>query len=274
MKPTAIIILNTKGGVRKSTLSGLIYWILRENGIDPIVVALDPNQAFCDIITIKDMPQPEIYVWDLNDIEAARNILPDLVQLANSTGRPLLIDLPGESGDTLGVDTLRKCGALRHANVVGIAPVIQTELSVAGAIRAHEIIKPAKWALVEFGKRSLRQSSLIDTLVALKPDDTVNLLELHSSEALMLATTPPVPYSKLLEYSDQIGPSACGWFAIWEFWNNARPQLDRALKVIAPDIFRPTASATEETRESSKDGQGSNMPKNTTKLPKTASSAS
>lgn len=237
MKPTALITQNNKGGVRKSTTLAMIFWTLRESNIEPIVVALDANTAFLDMITVEGQLKPEVYTWDLNNVGDTRAMLPDLVSLSTSTGRPLLFDLPAKAGVTLGVKTLLRSGALRHLNLVGIASTIQTELSMGGTVEAHEIINPAKWALVEYGKRTVPSCRITEAMDALKPDDTIRLEELDPSEANQLAKTPPVPYSELLHYVDSGGLSASCWFVVSEFWRDCHPKLSGSLRKIAPELF-------------------------------------
>jgi hypothetical protein len=237
MKPTALITQNTKGGVRKSTTLAIAFWTLRENGIEPIVVALDSNTAFLDMITVKDQPKPEVYTWDINNVGDARATLPDLVSLSESTGRPLLFDLPGKGGDSLGVETLVRSGALRYLHLVGIASTIQTELSMGGTIEAHMILKPAKWVLVEYGKRSVPSGKITEAMDALNPDAKIQLVELDPSEANQLAKTPPVPYSELLRYADSHGVSASCWSVVAEFWHDCHPKLSGVLQKIAPELF-------------------------------------
>lgn len=251
MKPTALIAQNNKGGVRKSTTLAMIFWTLRKSDIEPIVVALDANSAFLDMITVEGQPKPEVYTWDLNNVGDTRATLPDLVSLSESTGRPLLFDLPARAGDSLGVETLVRSGALRYLNLVGIASTIQTELSMGGTVEAHVIIKPAKWALVEYGKRTVPSGPITEAMDALKPDDTIRLVELDSSEANQLAKTPPVPYWELLRYADSHGVGASCWSVVAEFWHDCHPKLSGALRKIAPELFaqkQPVAAEPETER--------------------------
>jgi hypothetical protein len=266
-KALAFAALNVKGGVRKSSTLAFIFWTLRDMGIEPLVVALDTNPAFRNMITIPGYPTPEIYNWDLNKIEDAKNMLPDLVTLAKATGRPLLIDLPARGGESLGVYTLMRSGALRHVDIIGIAPVTQDNLSVIGVIEAHDIIKPRWWIQVGFGSRSSPrpETEFTEKLAKLLPDAKILLEELDESEARELSKTPPVPYEELEQYADSAGINACQWYVISEYWQKSKPIILEAIRKVAPQLFESPATepadsqdeATRLAREEAASGTGS-----------------
>jgi hypothetical protein len=223
-------------------------------GIDPLVLALDTNPAFLNMIRVGGCQDDDIHSWDLNNVEDAKNKLPDLIALAKATGRPVIIDLPAKGGETLGVYTLMRTGALRQVTIIGIATLTQNDLTVIGAIEAHEIIKPSKWIQVEFGNPKKRadprpETVYLQKLAALAPDDKILLEELHESEARELSKTPPVPYDELERYADSVGLNACQWYVIADYWNDAKPKIIASLQKVAPEIFEPPALESGDLRD-------------------------
>lgn len=265
-KPIAIVAQNTKGGVGKSAIQALVYYTLQARGINPLVVALDTNSGLLNQIKLPDpkkpgafLGNPEIYVWDINSTEDNREVLPAVIQKAMEEGRPVLMDLPAKGGQTQGIYNVLRSGALRFATVIGVAPVRKGDLPHAGAIEAHEDIKPARWIKVTFGpapRSNSEPTQLEAALDSLKPDHAIRLELLHEDEAKELGQQLPVPLPEIGRYAMAGGPSLSGLFVVSEYWEASFPKVEEALRAVAPELFATpestseTAPATEKSKKS------------------------
>jgi len=248
-KPLVFVSLGTKGGTRKSRSMALLYYYLLSLGINPIVIGLDTNNSLLQMISRNGcQPEPEFYTWDLNDEDQSRSYLKPLLLLAEQTGRPIVLDLPAKGGNTLGIKTILRTGILECAHVVGIAPVLPEERSLASAIEAIELIKPDGWIKFAYREmnRAVQPTALHQTLEALNADATATIGELTLDESNEFVENLPVLVTQLADFIAEGGISASNWIIFRNYWQTARASISDAIVTAVPELFpgNPGKNAT------------------------------
>ena len=233
MKPTVFITTSEKGGARKSRSGGMIYHTLVEAGLDPIVLALDTNNNLIGLL--RDVPY---LTWDINNADESRRNLQTALQLALADGRPLLMDVPGRGGHTLGIATVLRTGMLKYAaHVVGIVPTLPDEESAHRAIGALATISPDEWIHIKYKSGELDYSGDAHKKLALmKPAAVVTPPELTDEEANAVSSLP-VALSRLEHYVRDTGMKAIGCLPYLAYWEEVRPQLLSAIEAVAPGLL-------------------------------------
>lgn len=245
-KPLIFIVCNSKGGVRKSRLASFTYFCMLCMGFRPIVVALDANTAFRQLILGRDVTEAEgssaaekfYFSWDGNDEADALEYLHPILIKAQAMGQPVIIDLAAKGGKSGGVRTLTRTGLLRYATVIGLCPVTLDEKSAAGVIEALEDIKPDRWIKATFfGIRDKTPKyDTFATLDKLGPMAVAKMPELSADEAAAWGAELPVLPPELEDYLVKGGLAVGNWSIFGNYWEDCQRVLDEALSKAVPEL--------------------------------------
>ena len=215
-------------------------------GFRPLVIALDANTAFQQLILGREVAEEDdaseeeryFFRWDGNDESDALEYLHPILLRAQAQGQPVIIDLAGKGGDSGGVKTITRTGLLQFATVIGLCPVTVDEKSAAGVIEAIGDIAPDRWIQATFfGHRG--KTPKYDTFAALEklePAAVAKMPELSADESATWGAELPVLPPELGEFLAKGGLAVGNWGLYGKYWADCKGILDAALEKATPEL--------------------------------------
>ena len=228
-KPRVYIVTNTNGGVRKSTTIAHLTFALRDAGQDPIIVSLDTN-ATLESFLEKDT---EVIKWDVNDSDDSYEGLQVVMDAAEESGQPVVIDLAAKGGQTQGVHTILETYILNECEVISVVPVIPADKGPEGALEALRIINPNKWLMVQYGtdkrQKWYDRFDPFQKLLDMNPAYIIKPKELGAAQIDTLVGESR-PLNKVGEYATMGSSDARKFGGHINFWNDLKGQYHAAFQ--------------------------------------------
>lgn len=230
-KPTVYIVTNLGGGVRKSTTIAHLTFALQDRGEDPIIVALDANSTLENLL-------PEgspIIKWDLNNTEDSYEGLQAVIDKAEESDRPVVIDLAALGGESQGIHTLLETFILEDCDVVSVVPILPTPKSIEEGIKALKLVNPDKWMLVQYGTRNhsklYDRTDVMQELLDMEPMATIKPAELTEGQTEILQSES-LPLNKLDPTTVRDSKMLRKYKVHMRYWQDLGKQYQDAIDVL------------------------------------------